>query len=166
MRAFLGLCMAIAGQENYDALGAAVTAWTKASLATIGGLCPVTVDKKATAYVSPAGVGAGVDPATPRLLLVHGSMPGGSCGIWGRSLCINVSTLGGAMFDYIRGAHERAYSTAFLFSLSFAVWWLLAADGACCLLARARVAVSIVPFSTASARQPVPLLALPPPLRL
>ena len=95
-----------------------MTAWTKASLATIGGLCPVTVDKKATAYVSPAGVGAGVDPATPRLLLVHGSMPGGSCGIWGRSLCINVSTLEGAMFDYIRRAHERAYSTAFFFFAS------------------------------------------------
>ena len=113
-----GLVHGNAGQENYDDLGAAVTAWTKASLATIGGLCPVTVDKKATAYVSPAGVGAGVDPATPRLLLVHGSMPGGSCGIWGRSLCINVSTLEGAMFDYIRRAHERAYSTAFFFFAS------------------------------------------------
>ena len=66
--------------------------------------------KRATAFVSPAGVGAGADDSTtPRLVLVHGSMPGGSCGIWGRSLCINVSTLEGAMYDYIARAHERGW---------------------------------------------------------
>lgn len=36
-------------------------------------------------------------------------MPGGSCGIWGRSLCINASTLEGAMYDYIAKAHERGW---------------------------------------------------------
>ena len=33
----------------------------------------------------------------PVLLLVCGSTPGGNCGVWGRSLCINDSTLQGAM---------------------------------------------------------------------
>lgn len=88
-----------------DAVGAAVTAWAKDALGTVAGLTPVKIGP-ATCWVSPAGVGAEIGTATPRLLLVCGSMPGGSCGIWGRSLCINASTLEGAMFDYIRRVRQ------------------------------------------------------------
>jgi len=39
--------------------------------------------------------------AGPFLLLVCGTKPGGTAGVWGRSLCMNATTHEGAMFDYI-----------------------------------------------------------------
>ena len=43
-------------------------------------------------------------------LTLAGMAPGGAAGVWGRSLCINESTLQGAMFDCIRRAQERGWA--------------------------------------------------------
>ena len=40
-------------------------------------------------------------PNAPIIFLVCGSFPGGSAGVWGRSLCVNATLREGGMFDYI-----------------------------------------------------------------
>ncbi len=46
----------------------------------------------------------------PTLLLVCGNTPGGEAGVWGRALCVNHTTLQGAMFDYIARARARKWA--------------------------------------------------------
>lgn len=93
------------GQENYDAVAAACTAWVKAQLAPRFGLAPVKLGE-ATAYATPhLSSWSG-----PVLLLICGSAPGGDCGVWGRALCINDSTLSGSMFETISRAKERGWA--------------------------------------------------------
>ena len=81
------------GQNEYDALGAAVVDWIRARLTLACGLEEVTAGiEPATAYATPGWQ----NHPGPFLLLVCGSAPGGTAGVWGRSLCINESTLQGA----------------------------------------------------------------------
>ena len=78
------------GQEDYDAVGAAVTAHMQHLLASpLCGLEAVRLPEGVTVWASP-GLQA---HAGPVLLLVAGMAPGGAAGVWGRSLCINESTL-------------------------------------------------------------------------
>lgn len=94
------------GQEDYDAVAAACTAWVTAQLAPLFGLTPIEFLGGATAFVTPnLSTWAG-----PTLLLICGSAPGGDCGVWGRALCLNDSTLSGSMFETIRLAQERGWA--------------------------------------------------------
>lgn len=96
------------GQEDYDALGAAVLQHVRAQLVTLCGLEEVRVPTAtgAAVYATP-GLAA---REAPLLLLVCGSAPGGAVGVWGRSLCINGSLREGAMFEYIFEAQARGWS--------------------------------------------------------
>ena len=95
------------GQEDYDAVGAAVTAHMQHLLASpLCGLEAVRLPEGVTVWASP-GLQA---HAGPVLLLVAGMAPGGAAGVWGRSLCINESTLQGAMFTCIRRAQEEGWA--------------------------------------------------------
>jgi len=46
----------------------------------------------------------------PTVVLVCGNTPGGEAGVWGRALCINQTTLQGAMFDYISRARAKGWA--------------------------------------------------------
>jgi hypothetical protein len=82
------------GQPDYDAVGAAVVNWVRSRLTLSFGLEEVTSGlEPAVAYASPGWQ----QNTRPILLLVCGSAPGGTAGIWGRSLCINASTLEGVL---------------------------------------------------------------------
>jgi len=130
------------GQEDYDAVGAAVTAHMQHLLASpLCGLEAVRLPEGVTVWASP-GLQA---HAGPVLLLVAGMAPGGAAGVWGRSLtltlaltltltptlaltltltitltltlgvwgrslCINETTLQGAMFACIRRAQEEGWA--------------------------------------------------------
>jgi pimeloyl-ACP methyl ester carboxylesterase len=93
------------GQENYDALGKAVLQWVRHQLVSLCGL----EECDHGAYATP-GLQSGQHAASPVLLLVCGSRPGGDAGVWGRSLCINGSTEEGAMFAYISRAQALGWS--------------------------------------------------------
>jgi hypothetical protein len=81
------------GQQDYDAVGAAVVTWVRSQLTVLCGLEEVTAGvEPAVAYATPGWR----EHAGPFLLLVCGSAPGGTAGVWGRSLCINASTKEGA----------------------------------------------------------------------
>lgn len=76
------------GQQNYDAVGEAVTATVTAGLTSLCGLCALNLLKGAgLCYASPNVR----DRTDPLLLLVCGSSPGGAAGVWGRSLCVNTT---------------------------------------------------------------------------
>ena len=95
------------GQEDYDAVGAAVTAHMQHLLASpLCGLEAVRLPEGVTVWASP-GLQA---HAGPVLLLVAGMAPGGAAGVWGRSLCINESTRQGAMFTCIRRAQAEGWA--------------------------------------------------------
>ena len=92
------------GQANYDAVAAAAIAEVQLQLVESCGL-------------QARPVGPGIAYATPGLakyddvlLLVCGSAPGGSAGVWARSLCMNASTASGAMFEYIAEAQSRGWA--------------------------------------------------------
>ena len=46
----------------------------------------------------------------PALVLLCGDVPGGDAGTWSRRLCINDSTLSGAMFEYVTRAQALGWS--------------------------------------------------------
>eukprot|EP00802_Teleaulax_amphioxeia_P015080 Tamp_15163.p1 GENE.Tamp_15163~~Tamp_15163.p1 ORF type:complete len:373 (-),score=59.99 Tamp_15163:445-1434(-) len=95
------------GQEDYDAVGAAVCGWVRSRLTSACGLEEVSAGlEPATAYASPGWR----THAGPFLLLVCGSKPGGTAGVWGRALCINATTHEGAMFDYIARGHAKGWA--------------------------------------------------------
>ena len=105
----LSLCLRFVwkGQENYDAVGEAVNATIREMLVTHCELEEVVTD------LAPASCWASPDwreHTGPTLVLVCGNTPGGEAGVWGRALCINQTTLQGAMFDYI--ARGRAHGWA------------------------------------------------------
>ena len=93
------------GQEDYDAVGAAVCGWVRSRLTSACGLEEVSAGlEPATAYASPGWR----THAGPFLLLVCGSKPGGTAGVWGRALCINATTHEGvrqACKCHVGGAH-------------------------------------------------------------
>lgn len=93
------------GQENYDAVAGACTNWVKAQLAPLCSLSAVKIGK-ATAYATPNLS----KRAGPVLMLICGSAPGGDCGVWGRALCINDSTISGSMFETIALAKSRGWA--------------------------------------------------------
>lgn len=77
------------GQADYDAVGAAAVEWVRSRLTMLCGLEEVSTGiEPATAYCTPGWR----NHSGPSLLLVCGSAPGGTAGLWGRSLCINAST--------------------------------------------------------------------------
>lgn len=81
--------------------------WVRSRLPLICGLEEVTAGlEPAVAYASPGWKQHG----GPVLLLVCGSAPGGGAGVWGRSLCINATTLEGSMFDYIARGQARGWA--------------------------------------------------------
>ena len=93
------------GQKNYDEVADACTNWVKSQLVPRCGL--VALDGvQGCAYASPSLA----KHTGPVLLCVHGYPPGGDCGVWGRALCINDSTLSGAMFETIARAHSRGWA--------------------------------------------------------
>jgi len=77
------------GQSDYDAIGLAVVEWIRSRLTILCGLEEIRegVDP-AVAFASPGWQ----EHTGPVLMLVCGSAPGGTAGVWGRSLCINTST--------------------------------------------------------------------------
>ena len=94
------------GQENYDAVGEAVNATIREMLVTHCKLEKVTTDlAPASCWASP-GLR---EHAGPTVVLVCGNTPGGEAGVWGRALCVNQSTLHGAMFDYIARALAKGW---------------------------------------------------------
>jgi len=94
------------GQEDYDKVGAAAMAFMREALVRHCGLEAICLDVDGTAYASPRLS----EHTGPVLLLVCGSAPGGDVGVWGRSLCINASTLEGAMFDYVARAKALGWA--------------------------------------------------------
>ncbi len=90
------------GQKDYDVVGAFVSDWiADEGLAMFG----LESTFGGAIFSTP---GACFEQG-PVLLLIHGSPPGGSPGVWGRSLCINGTTHTGAMFDYILRAKEHGW---------------------------------------------------------
>ena len=87
------------GQEDYDRVAVACAAYCKSRLEVHCRLAPVAMGE-ATIWASPGDAG----PAAPLVFLVCGSNPGGSAGVWGRSLCVNATLGEGAMFDYVARA--------------------------------------------------------------
>ena len=84
------------GQENYDAVAAACALYCKTRLVLASGLMETALgDARCWAHPNDAG------PNAPIIFLVCGSFPGGSAGVWGRSLCVNATLREGGMFDYI-----------------------------------------------------------------
>ena len=94
------------GQENYDAVGEAVTDLVKYQLAELCSLDKFSLPKDGLCYVS-KGL---QERQSPLLLLVCGSSPGGAAGVWGRSLCVNSTLQEGAMYDYIFRAEALGWS--------------------------------------------------------
>jgi len=93
------------GQQDYDAVGAAVNKCIGEMLPVVCGLEPIPL-APATAFGTPGLA----EHAGPLLLLVCGSAPGGDVGVWGRALCINNSLHEGAMFDYIFRAKAAGWA--------------------------------------------------------
>lgn len=93
------------GQQDYDAVADAVVKWIKANLVPVCGLEALKLGK-ATAYTTPNLA----KHAGPVLLLVCGAAPGGDCGVWGRALCINDSTLSGSMYETVARAKSRGWA--------------------------------------------------------
>lgn len=105
----LPLCLRFVwkGQENYDAVGEAVNATIREMLVTHCKLVEVVTD------LAPASCWASPDwreHRGPTLVLVCGNTPGGEAGVWGRALCVNQTTLQGAMFDYIARARAKGWA--------------------------------------------------------
>lgn len=99
------------GQAHYDQLGEAVMMYVQSQLIGLCNLLPLPVprtpcDANSVVYASSNFEGN----ASPLLLLVCGSAPGGAAGIWGRSLCINSSLEEGAMFEFIFRAEALGWS--------------------------------------------------------
>ena len=84
------------GQENYDAVAAACALYCKTRLVLASGLMETALGE-ARCWAHPNDAG----PNAPIIFLVCGSFPGGSAGVWGRSLCVNATLREGGMFDYI-----------------------------------------------------------------
>lgn len=95
------------GQDNYDLVGATVSLWVRAQLTELCGLEEIRTGlEPAAAYGTPGWR----EHDGALLLLVCGNTPGGEAGVWGRALCINATTLEGAMFDYIARARRRGWA--------------------------------------------------------
>ena len=82
------------GQENYDAVAAACALYCKTRLVLASGLMETALGE-ARCWAHPNDAG----PNAPIIFLVCGSFPGGSAGVWGRSLCVNATLREGGMFD-------------------------------------------------------------------
>jgi len=89
------------GQEDYDKVAEACAAYCKSRLVVSSGLMEVAIGE-AKIWASPKDAGLNA----PLCFLVCGSYPGGSAGVWGRSLCVNGTLREGGMFDYVRRARE------------------------------------------------------------
>ena len=93
------------GQENYDAVASACALYCKTRLVLACGLMETALgDARCWARPDDAG------PDAPIVFLVCGSFPGGSAGVWGRSLCVNATLREGAMFDYVERCRAEKWN--------------------------------------------------------
>ena len=95
------------GPEDYSKVAGACMDWVRESLVTICGLEKIPVGSGLAYTTAELAEHSG-----PVLLLVCGSAPGGTAGVWGRSLCINDGTLSGSMFEAIARAKSRGWAVA------------------------------------------------------
>ena len=94
------------GQENFVQLAEAVFLENRKRLVSLCGLEERKEFAPGTVYATP-GLASRKAPA---LVLLCGDVPGGDAGTWSRRLCINDSTLSGAMFEYVTRAQALGWS--------------------------------------------------------